>query len=277
MAPSNVFCIAPLFVPGDRPERFSKAAASEADAIILDLEDAVAINAKSRARNELRTDFTEKPVLVRVNGPDTPWHVHDMAAIAAQEVAVVIVPKATLASMTQIADGLSAGKPLIALVESAYGVAEARDIARLPAVERLAFGSIDYCLDLDCRPTRDALLAARAEIVLASRLGNLIAPLDGVTANLRDSEAAADDARYARALGFGGKLCIHPAQVAGVRQAFAATPEEIAWAHRVLTCGQGASSLDGMIVDEPVIARARRLLEIAKPVVTAAQRPINGD
>lgn len=276
MSSNTLRCAAPLFVPADRPERFVKAAASAADAVILDLEDAVAPEAKSRARHALRADFTEKPVLVRVNGLGTPWHLDDMAAVSALPVAGLIIPKATAAGMAQVARGICAGKSLIALIETAQGLAEARDIARMPAVERLAFGSIDYCLDLDCHPTRDSLQAARAEIVLASRLGNLIAPLDGVTANLRDAGAAADDARHARAIGFGGKLCIHPAQVAGVRYAFAPTPEEIAWARRVVACEDGAGSLDGMIVDAPVVARARRLLEIAKSVASTDRAVIDG-
>jgi citrate lyase subunit beta/citryl-CoA lyase len=128
-------------------------------------------------------------------------------------------------------------------------------------VTRLAFGSIDYCADLGCAHLRDVLLPARAELVLASRLADLEPPLDGVTAQIDDATAAFDDATHARALGFAGKLSIHPRQVPDVLRAFAPTAEEVSWAKRVLGSGDGAVRVDGAMVDAPVRAKARAILE----------------
>jgi len=254
----------PLFVPGDRPERFAKAAAAGADAVIVDLEDAVAAEAKQAARAALRSDFGAGPVLVRVNAIGTPWHEADMAALAGKGFAAVMVPKAegSEAFATLCA---KAAMPVIALVESARGLAEARRIAGLPNLARLAFGSIDFCADLGCAHSREALLAARSELVLASRLAGLAAPIDGVTTAIGDGAQISGDARHARDLGFGGKLCIHPRQIEAIRAGFAPDEAEILWARKVLASGDGAAAVDGAMVDEPVRIRARAILRRAQP------------
>lgn len=249
----------PLFVPGNRPERFEKAAASGADAIIVDLEDAVAVDAKDSARAALRADFTDLPVLVRINGEGTPWHEDDLAAVARLPFAAVIVPKAELGGELAARAAKSA-VPIVALVETARGLAEARQIAALPGVSRLLFGSIDFCADLGCAHTREALLAARSELVLASRLARLTAPVDGVTASIDDRDEITSDARYALELGFGGKLAIHPRQIEAIRVGFRPSDSEIEWATKVLASGDGAAAVDGAMVDEPVRARARAML-----------------
>ena len=250
---------APLFVPADRPERFAKAAASGADAVILDLEDAVAPAGKDAARKALDASFTDLPVLVRINAHGTRWHDRDVAAVAGLPVAAVVLPKAEDAETCGIVAGAT-GKPVIALVESAAGLARARAIAAADGVARLAFGSIDFCADLGCEHLREVLLPARSELVLASRLAGLPGPLDGVTVQLDDPSFTRDDARHACAMGMTGKLCIHPAQVAEVRAAFAPTPAQVDWARRVLASGEGAASVDGAMVDEPVRIRARAIL-----------------
>ncbi|AUM75029.1 HpcH/HpaI aldolase/citrate lyase family protein [Paracoccus jeotgali] len=250
---------APLFVPADRPERFAKAAASGADAIILDLEDAVAADAKPEAREMLAADFTDLPVWVRINPPATPWHKADLAAVAALPCAAVMLPKAEDAA-TCTAVAAATGKPVVALVETAIGLANCRAIATAEGVARLAFGSIDFCADLGCAHDRDVLLPARWELVLASRLAGIAAPLDGVTVELSDPAISHDDALHAVALGMSGKLCIHPKQIAAVLRAFAPTPAQIDWARRVLASGDGAVSVDGAMVDEPVRIRARAIL-----------------
>jgi citrate lyase subunit beta/citryl-CoA lyase len=251
-----------LFVPGNRPERFDKAAAAEADAIIIDLEDAVAGDAKDAARSALRTDFTTLPVLVRINGIGTPWHDADMAALVGHGFAAVMVPKAE-ASEAFMALCAASPIPVIALIESACGLSDARRIAATAHVARIAFGSIDFCADLGCAHSQEALLAARSELVLASRLGGLSAPIDGVTTALDDTELVASDARYARDLGFGGKLCIHPRQIEPIRSGFAPDEAEIAWAYKVLASSDGAAAVDGAMVDEPVRIRARATLRRA--------------
>lgn len=251
--------IVPLFVPAHRPERFAKAAAAQPDAVILDLEDAVPAEAKEAARAALNYAFADLPVLVRVNTAGTPWHTADLAAVARLRPAAVLLPKAEdMDVVSRVADAVGP-VPVVALVETARGLAAARALATHPAVARLAFGSVDYCADLGCAHVPEALLAARSELVLASRLAGLPAPIDGVTTALDDAVAAEEDARGARALGLGGKLAIHPRQIAPIRAGFAPDAAEIAWAERVLASGDGAASVDGAMVDEPVRIRARAI------------------
>lgn len=252
--------IVPLFVPAHRPERFAKAAAAHPDAVILDLEDAVPAEDKETARAVLDRAFTGLPVLVRVNAFGTAWHTADLAAVARFQPAAVLLPKAeSLDVLSGVADAVGPVS-VVALVETARGLAAARALAAHPAVARLAFGSVDYCADLGCAHVPEALLAARSELVLASRLAGLPAPIDGVTTALDDAVAAEEDARRARALGLGGKLAIHPRQIAPIRAGFAPDAAEIAWAERALASGGGAVSVDGAMVDEPVRIRARAVL-----------------
>ncbi len=201
-------------------------------------------------------------VLLRVNALGQPTFEADVALAARLPLAAVMLPKAeSAAAVREVAD--AAGKPVVALVESALGLANARALAG--AASRLAFGAFDYAADLGCRPSRDALLSARCELVLASRLGRLPAPIDGVTASTRDGSLVADDAAHAAELGFSGKLLIHPAQVSPAAQGFAPGAEEVAWAGRVLEAGRGggAVSLDGEMVDAPVLLRAQTILAAA--------------
>lgn len=257
MAVSGLTFVAPLFVPANRPERFAKAAASGADAIILDLEDAVAPSDKDGARAALSKGFTDLPVIVRINAAGTAWHDADLAAVARLGIAAVMLPKALdLGDIARVAAIL----PVLALIETVGGLAEARAIARSGQVARLAFGSVDYAADLGCDHVPEALAAARAEIVFASRLGGLPAPLDGVTTDLSDAAMAEADARGAMALGFGGKLAIHPRQIAAIQAGFRPTQREIEWARSVLASGEGAARVGQAMIDAPVRARARALL-----------------
>ncbi len=251
---------APLFVPATRPNRFAKAAASGADAVILDLEDAVAAADKDSARAALDRSFTDLPVIARINAIGTLWHEADLAMIRDRGFAALMVPKSeNPASIVQVSAAVP-GMPVIALIETALGLANARDIAALEGVTRLAFGSVDFCSDLGCAYLRDILLPARSELVLASRLAGIAAPIDGVTVQLDDPVVTFDDAAHARAMGMTGKLCVHPKQVAEVKRAFAPAEAEISWAKRVLASGDGAVSVDGEMVDEPVRSRARAII-----------------
>lgn len=251
----------PLFVPADRPDRFEKAARSGADALILDLEDAVAAEAKDTARSNIASDFTKHPVIVRINAMNTPWFNADLAAVSQGNFAAVMVPKAERAEdLADLSDRLPQ-TPIIALIETAVGHANARPIAAIDNVVRLAFGSIDYCADVGCAHERDALLWARTTLVLASKLEGIAPPLDGVTAAIKDAELPHADAQHARSLGMTGKLCIHPAQIEPIKRAFAPTEEEIDWAKRVLAAADGASAVDGQMVDAPVRLRAAAILE----------------
>jgi citrate lyase subunit beta/citryl-CoA lyase len=257
-------CITPLFVPADRPERYAKAAASGADAIFIDLEDAVAPEAKVLAREAVCRPGAlpnRNAIFVRVNGPSTQWYADDISAVCMLRVTGVVVPKVeSAADIKALSDRLD-GRPIIAFIESARGLAAARDIVRAPGVARLAFGSFDFSADIGAGHTRDALLAARSEVVLASRLGDVAPPIDGVTTSIDDADLIADDARYALTLGFGGKLCIHPRQIKPARRGFASSADEINWAKRILSAaGEGAISVDGAMVDAPVRLRAQQIL-----------------
>lgn len=257
---------APLFVPATRPERFGKAAASGADAVILDLEDAVAVADKDTARAALNHDFGQFPVIVRINAVGTPWHVADIAALRDLPITAVMLPKSEdPAEVAAVVFALK-GRPVIALIETAKGLANARAIAALKGVVRIAFGSVDFCADLGCAHLRDILLPARVELVLASRLASIAAPMDGVTVQLDDPDICRDDAAHARDLGMTGKLCIHPKQVNQVKDAFEPTQADIDWATRVLASGEGVAAIDGAMVDAPVRLRARAILAKCEPL-----------
>lgn len=266
--PTGLDAIAlPLFVPADRPDRFAKAFAAGADAAILDLEDAVPPDGKAGARAALlaaRAAIAAAgcPVLVRVNATGTPWQAEDLAAVATLPLAGIVLPKAESPDAV-VAAARAAGRPVLALIESARGVAAAREIG--DAACRLAFGSIDLAADLGCADARDALLAFRSELVLASRLAGRPAPLDGVTPAYRDPAPVEDDARYAAALGFAGKLLIHPAQIAPARAGFGPSASDVAWAGRVLAAARDgrAVAVDGAMVDAPVRMRAEQILRRA--------------
>jgi citrate lyase subunit beta/citryl-CoA lyase len=261
-----------LFVPADRPERFAKALASGADEVIVDLEDAVALNAKEAARRALAewlaspAEAAQRPVLVRVNAVGSDELRDDIAACRAGGVAAIMVPKAERTEdLARIA--AAAGKPLIALIETALGMDNVRAIAQASAVARLAFGSIDFQLDLGIAGDGEDLLAFRSGLVLASRVAGLPPPVDGVSTAIADGVAVQADARRASRLGFGAKLCIHPAQVAAVNLAFTPSAEELAWARRVVDAirgsGGAAVAVDGKMVDKPVLLRAEALLRQA--------------
>jgi len=254
-----------LFVPGDRPERIAKARASGADAVIVDLEDAVAPASKIAARDAVAGVLdAAAPVVLRINGSDTAWFDDDARLAAHPAVAAVMLPKAASAEPVAALRSASGGKPVLALVESAAGMANLAGLAAAAGVARLVFGSIDFQLDLDIADDDLALLAFRSQLVLASRLANLPAPVDGVTTAIDEAVRVETESRRARSLGFGAKLCIHPKQVAIVNAAFSPSADELAWAHRVVdaaaAAGGAAVAVDGRMVDAPVLAHARRLL-----------------
>jgi citrate lyase subunit beta/citryl-CoA lyase len=258
-----------LFVPGNRPERFAKAAAAGADGIIVDLEDAVAASDKDAARLGIGGAIAaiadaNTHVFVRINGVGTAWHEPDIAVVSKLSIAGVVLPKAERAEdLERIAGVLGDRARVIALVETAQGLASARSLAR--AAGRLAFGSIDYAADIGAAHSRESLLYARAEIVLASRLAALPGPIDGVTTSIDSVDEVEKDAGYAASLGFLGKLLVHPAHVAPAARGFRPSQDEIAWAaHVMAACAAGAVSVvDGGMVDAPVRARAEQILKRA--------------
>jgi citrate lyase subunit beta/citryl-CoA lyase len=253
-----------LFVPGDRPERFEKARSSGADEIIIDLEDAVEPARKEGARQSVVAWLGGASAWVRINPVGTSWHTDDVAALrGAPGLRGVVLPKSEDPSdLESLAAAMSGGTPVMPLVETALGLSQVSGLARCAAIARIAFGSIDFCLDIGCDESEEALLFARSHLVLASKLAGLPPPVDGVTVDVADPAAASVASRHARALGFGGKLCIHPSQIEPVARAWRHSADEVAWARRVVEASSdgGAVRLDGRLVDRPVVERARRLL-----------------
>jgi len=252
-----------LFIPANRPERWTKAFASGADAVILDLEDAVVASAKPGARRALREGYdaiaaSPCPVLVRVNARSGEDHLLDIDAIKGLGLAAVMLPKAETAADVE-ATSAATERPVVALIESARGLAAARPIAAASA--RIAFGSIDFAADMGSAHTRAALASARSELVLASRLAGRAAPIDGVTTSIKDPDLIRADAAHACELGFSGKLLIHPAQIAPALDGFRPSEDDVAWAERVLATrgGVGAAAVDGAMVDAPVFLRAEQI------------------
>lgn len=241
---------------------------SGADAIILDLEDAVAESDKALARRNLADRPPARHTeIIRINGAGTPFQAEDLAALAANPPCAVMAPKAESAEDIQLVRRwLGDEIAVIPLIETARGLAELPGIARTPGVWFVAFGSVDFANDLGCAHQETPLLPARSEIVLRSRLAGLPAPIDGVTLALNDESEILRDARRAHDLGFGGKLAIHPKQIAPIQRGFEPSEEQRDWAARVVAAGSlgGAARVDGAMIDRPVILRALRILEAAK-------------
>jgi citrate lyase subunit beta/citryl-CoA lyase len=255
-----------LFVPGNRPDRFDKALAAGADAVIVDLEDAVPPAEKATARRHVAEWLSPAhPVIVRVNAFDSEWFRDDLAVCGHAGVAGVVLPKAEQVDHLQtIVDRVDGMTSILPIVETAQGMWNAEVLARMPRVQRLLFGSIDLSIDLNLSGEEDDLLYYRSRLVLVSRVAGIQPPVDGVTTTFELPDRVRADAQRAKRLGFGGKLCIHPKQIAPVHEAFAPTAEEIAWARRVMAAAGSsagaATAIDGAMVDRPVIAQAEAIL-----------------
>jgi len=200
-------------------------------------------------------------VLVRINAAGNANFGGDLALCAHPGVLGVVLPKADATSALAAA---VAGKPVLALIESARGVADMAAIAGTEGVARMAMGAIDLAGDLGLGPEDTLVDPLRLQMTVASRLAEIAPPVDGVTANFRDEARLAADVAHARALGFTAKLLIHPAQIAGTLAGFSASARDIAWAQRVVAADAaaagGAVQLDGEMVDKPIVDRARRIL-----------------
>ena len=259
-----------LFVPGNDERKLAKALASQADAVIADLEDSVPADEKEAAR-ELVVGVvtgaqTRVATMVRINGFETPFGQGDWAAVSGLGLAAVVLPKAEPAALGALE---GEGPPIVAIVETAAGVRCAFEVASSRRVAALALGGADLGLELGLERRADGqeLLFARSKLVVDSAAAGLRRPFDVVHVDVRDRHGLIAECRLARSLGFGGKLCVHPGQVAAVNEAFSPSAEQLDWAARVVDAyeeatrqGRGAVALDGEMIDLPVVERARSLL-----------------
>jgi citrate lyase subunit beta/citryl-CoA lyase len=256
-----------LFVPADRPDLAAKATRSGPDVVVLDLEDAVPADGKAAARDALQEGVAALAgvvaLCVRVNPPATQWFEDDVAALPAGLTAVV-VPKLESAEQVARVAAATGDVPLLAGIETVLGVADARAVLTGP-VSSCYFGAEDYIADLGgVRTVGNAEVAyARAQVGIAARLAG-VAALDMVTLDFHDDDRFVREAAEARALGYAGKMCIHPKQVGLANEAFRPSVDEVDWAQRVLAAfdasGGRAVALDGQMLDEVVAVRARSIL-----------------
>ena len=269
-----------LFFPGSRADRFAKAVASGADRVCMDLEDAVEPEGKNEARANAvaligRGTHADR-LVVRMNHPDSRDGAADLEALAgawdaAGEPPAIMVPKVSGPDELEVvrarlgSDG--GAPPLIAMIETASGLAAVERIASAPGVTALLFGGVDLSTELGCSLEWDALLYARSRIVHAAALAG-VGAIDFPWLDAADADGLLAEATAVRGLGFRGKAAIHPDQVATIQGVFWPTPAEIARARRVVEAAEahagGAFLLDGVLVDRPIEEAARRLLARAE-------------
>ena len=277
-----------LFAPGNHARRVEKALSLAADGVILDLEDAVAISEKASTRKTVVEAFG-KPrtgrLYVRVNALTTEWCHGDIVAVVQAGLDGIILPKVEHAHELRTADwlignlererGLPAGRiDLMPIIETALGISNLSRICRSGTrMKRLAFGAGDFTLDMGMVWTRSEgeLMPHRAACVLESRAAGLEPPMDTVWADLRDADGFIASAKHAAALGFQGKMCIHPDQIAPANAAFSPDEAAVAHAKRVVAAfdkaeaeGLASIQLDGQFIDYPIVQRARRVVEAAR-------------
>jgi citrate lyase subunit beta/citryl-CoA lyase len=288
-----------LFVPGNRPDRVDKAVRTGADAVIIDLEDAVALNEKEAARSKVRDkilEHAERKIIVRVNSLDSPFFQGDLEEVVTDNLACLMIPKVDgAAHIREINENLlkvekeKSMKPgalsILPLIESASAVQNIFEIASektMPSrVYCVAFGAADYTQDMGIEITKEGteLTYPRSRIALASRAAGIEPPLDTpFMMDLKDMEALKTDANRAKQLGFQGKLCIHPNQVEPCHAVFSPTMDEIRHAQKVVQAfeeaekeGTAAFQLDGKFIDYAVVERARRILRVAKLISTSSE------
>ncbi|HAD87070.1 MAG TPA: CoA ester lyase [Rhodospirillaceae bacterium] len=273
-----------LFAPGNHPRRVEKAFTLDCDAVILDLEDAVAVAEKPATRAlvvEALKQQTGKRGYVRVNAWDTDFCFNDILAVTGPWLTGIILPKVEEAAQLIAVDwilasierdkGMEPGAiDLIPILETGKGIANARAIAAADTrVKRLSFGAGDYTKDMGMRWTLEEteIDHARAEVALASRAEGLEPPVDSVWIHIKDQDGLTRSAEKVRDMGFQGKLCIHPDQIGPTNAVFTPTEEQVAFAEKVVAAfeeaeAQGLASiqLDGYFIDYPIVDQARRTL-----------------
>ena len=263
--------VAPLFVPAHKPHLIEKAIKTSADAVFLDLEDAVAADEKQTARNALLTASSTTPLWVRVNDVRSSYFEEDMANVrqcdfSENKLRGLLLPKLEAPDdIDLIFEKLGKIVPLLGFIETAKGLSQCDELLAHPHLLTVIFGNLDFALDCGAKPTREALLFARSKLIIAAKLADKPAPLDGVTADFKDEALLASDLEHAASLGFGGRLCIHPSQTETTLKAFMPTQDEIEKARAIIEVAGDrlVAQLNGQMIDRPVIEQARRTLKKA--------------
>lgn len=278
-----------LFVPATSGHKIDKACRSSADAVIIDLEDAVALGEKAAAREALGQALAQglpRPVWVRVNATGTDFCYADLLACCRPGVAGILLPKAETGEQLRMVDWLlgnlererslpARGIAVAGIVETAAGLQNVAAIAAAsPRLRRLMFGAVDLAADLgiDIADDAGATAQARFAVACASRVAGLEPPVDTAYTDIPNLQGLRDTATRAKALGYTAKACIHPAQIETVNEVFTPTAQELAWARAVVETfeqaergGLAAVSLEGQMLDYPVVERARRVLAQCGP------------
>ncbi|MFV0296650.1 MAG: HpcH/HpaI aldolase/citrate lyase family protein [Hyphomicrobiaceae bacterium] len=279
-----------LFAPGNHPRRVEKALMLDADATILDLEDACPISEKVATR-QVVVDAYQAPRrclgYVRVNAMSTEWGYGDIVAVVQRGVDGIVLPKLETVDEIRAADwvvsnlererGLPAGTiDILPIIETARGLANLREIAAAKTrIKRVAFGAGDFTLDMNMTWSRGEteLLPYRSECVLASRAGGIEPPIDTVWVDIKDEAGFRSSVETVKGLGFQGKMCIYPAQVTVANEMLSPTADEVAWSRRAVAAfaeaekaGSASIQLDGKFIDYPIVYRAQRVIEIAERI-----------
>jgi citrate lyase subunit beta/citryl-CoA lyase len=279
-----------LYMPGSNPRALEKGRTLPADGLILDLEDAVAPDAKEQGRTEIGKALAEKgsyggrELIVRVNGLDTPWGHGDLAALATAGADAILLPKVDSADMVRRAAYVldAAGGPddlpIWCMMETPRGVLHAEEIADHPRVECFVLGTSDLTKDLQAlhTPMRLPMLPSLGICLLAARAAR-ISIVDGVHLDLSDEEGFRASCRQGRELGFDGKTLIHPKQIEAANAAFGPNEADIAWARKIIAAfeeargqGKGVVVVDGKLVENLHVAEARRLVAMAEAIAARA-------
>lgn len=257
-----------LFAPGHNEKLLSRVFGAGADAVMLDLEDAVPPKAKRQARAMVGEVVADHAAWVRINAVRTDLAAADLDAIGGLA-AGIRIPKVQDADDVRWVRERAPGTPLICAIETARGILAAAEIAAVPGVRHLSLGGVDLRRDLGAGDGNLQTLYARSHLVVASRAAGIDPPIDSVYARLDDDAGLREQAEFARSLGFFGKSAIHPRQLAILHEVFTPSTAELEWAHAVLDAfeaadGDAVKLEDGEFVDLPVAERARRLLEVAR-------------
>ncbi|HEB9344002.1 TPA: CoA ester lyase [Campylobacter coli] len=263
-----------LFVPSIYPERFIKALQSGANQIIIDLEDSVEEAKKEVGRKNI-ADFSSQcaenndKFLIRINETQSAEFQKDLSLIStikeSNSIVGIVLPKAQNYEDIDILSKFEL--PIIPIIESALGVENLDDIARHPSVLALSFGSLDMTLDLNLQEGEGKnfiLNSIRTQIVLKSVKYNLLSPINGVYPDIKNIDGLKEDLLFAKSMGFGGSLCIHPNQVVPINEVFSPSAQQIAWAKEILSLRKNSNDIifnhNGMMVDLPVIKKAEQIL-----------------